>query len=199
MINLPPVFGELDTNSPLFFVFLFIHIVSLITGFGAVIVIDFSGVLWMLKKLPLKTMTLIADTTQRLIWIGWCGLVLSGSGLILLKGFIDELTLIKLFFVAMLGLNGIFLHFIKKNTDKVLAVTPDTATLPQRLIMQGGLASTVSQLGWWGALSIGFVHRHISHYIPYPHHPELYIIGICLLISIGAFGIEMIAPKNPSL
>jgi hypothetical protein len=169
-------------DTPIFFVFLFIHIASLITGFGAVITIDFSGVLWMMKKLPLKTVSQIANVTQRLIWIGWTGLVLSGIGLITLKGFIDELTWIKLFFVAMLGLNGIFLHYIKKSTDAL----GDVNELPKHLIFRTGLASAISQLGWWGALTIGFVHRHIWHYIPYPKDPWIYMIVIALLIAIAA-------------
>ncbi|MES2436466.1 MAG: hypothetical protein V4519_00485 [Patescibacteria group bacterium] len=169
-------------DTPVFFVFLFIHIVSLITGFGAVIAIDFSGVLWMLKKLPLKTVAQIAEVTQRLIWIGWVGLVLSGIGLITLKGFIDNLTWIKLFFVAMLGLNGIFLHFIKKATDRL----GDVNDLPPNLVFKTGLASTISQLGWWGALSIGFVHRHIWHYISGPKNPWIYMVAIIVLIALAA-------------
>ncbi|MDQ3076797.1 MAG: hypothetical protein M3Q63_01975 [bacterium] len=167
-------------NTPLFYIALFIHIVSFITAFGAVIGIDFAGTLWMLKKIPLKTVSTIASVTQKLIWIGWIGLVLSGIVLIYHKGFIDELTWIKLFFVAMLGLNGIFLHFIKKSTDAL----GDVNELPAKIIFRTALASTISQLGWWGAITIGFVHRHIEHYIPYPPHPWPLLIMIIILITI---------------
>lgn len=169
-----------DMDSTLFYIFLFIHLISLITGFGAVIVIDTFGLLWMRKTVPLSRVNQTAHITQRLIWIGWTGLVLSGIGLISLKGYIDNLTAIKLFFVALLGLNGIFLHTIKKSFDSV----SDSDQISPLLFFRISLASTISQLGWWGAVVIGFVHRHIDHYIAWPAHPSIWIAGMLLLISI---------------
>ncbi len=179
-------------ESPIFFVALFIHIVSLITGFGAVIVVDTFGLLWLLKKIPLERVTKTAEITQRLIWIGWSGLVLSGTGLILMKGFVDELTMIKLFFVALLGLNGIFLHTIKKSMEKLANPNEITPTI----MFRTALASTISQMGWWGALIIGFVHRHIEHNIPYPKNPWIYMVGILLAISIVAIIGTLITRKK---
>ncbi len=80
----------------------------------------------------------------------------------------------------MLGLNGIFLHFIKKSTDAL----GDVNELPAKIIFRTALASSISQLGWWGAITIGFVHRHIEHYIPYPPHPWPLLIMIIILITI---------------
>lgn len=195
MIDLPNVFGTADMSSPIFFIFLFIHIVSLITAFGAVIAIDFAGLMWMIKKISLKNVTTIANTTQKLIWIGWVGLVFSGSFLILFKGYIDELTVIKVFFVLMVGLNGIFLHFIKKSTEAL----GDVNELPPYIMYRMTLASTISQLGWWGALTIGFVHRHIWHEIRFPANPWLYIVGITLIIAIAALVIETVTRKTSTI
>ncbi len=181
-------------DTPIFYIFLFIHVISFIVGFGAVISIDFAGMMWMLKKIPLKMVSSIAEVTQKLIWIGWFGLVISGSVLIWHKGFIDELTWIKLFFVAMLGINGINLHYIKKATDAL----GDVNELPKTIMFRTGVASAISQLGWWGAISIGFVHRHIEHYIPYPPHPWPFIImaGIVILISIATLtGNKLLSSK----
>lgn len=166
-----------------FYIFLFIHLASLLVGFGAVIVIDTFGLLWMLGKKTLVDVNKVANVTQVLIWIGWTGLVLSGSGLLYNKGFIDNLTWIKLFLVAMVGVNGVFLHTIKKQMDKLGAITE----LPRPLFFKISLASTISQIGWWGAILIGFVHRHIESYIPWPGNPFA-IIGllasIILLVAI---------------
>ncbi len=168
-------------NTPLFFIALFIHVVSFITAFGAVITIDFTGTLWILKKVPLKTVTTVAGVAQKLIWLGLTGLIASGIILIYHKGFIDELTWIKLFFVAMLTVNGVFLHFISRATNRL----GDVEVLPANIMFRTGLASAISQLGWWGAITIGFVHRHIEHYIPYPPHPWPALIMIMICIGIG--------------
>ncbi len=162
-----------------FYIFLFIHLVSLLVGFGAVIVIDTFGLLWMLGKKTLADVGKVANVTQVLIWIGWSGLVLSGSMLLYTKGYIDNLTWIKLFLVAMVGVNGLFMHFIKKQMDALGAVSE----LPKSLFFKISMASTISQLGWWGAIMIGFVHRHIESYIPWPGQPFA-IIGLLASIII---------------
>ena len=173
-------------ESTAFYIFLFIHLVSLVTGFGAVIVIDFFGLLWLFKKVPLSLVNKVAGATQALIWLGWCGLVFSGLFLITIKGYIDNLTKIKLFFVLMLGVNGLYLHMIKKSMEKISGQD----TLPAQLKFRVGLASVISQVGWWGAMIIGFVHRHIAHYIPYPQNPYLYMLFFVVLFVGGGFTIN---------
>jgi len=169
-------------DSPLFYFFLALHITSLIVGMGSVIIIDTFGLLWLLKKTDLAKVIRIAQTTQKLIWIGWGGLVLSGLGLITLKGYIDNLTIIKLFFVVLVGANGVFLHYIKKSMKKI-----QNNSLSPRIIFNISLASTISQVGWWSAILIGLLHRHWRHKIDWPQSPELYIIGITALIILVAF------------
>lgn len=58
---------NIETNHAL----LFIHLISLIVGFGSVIVIDTFGFLWLLKKVKLTFVNRVANVTQPLIWIGW--------------------------------------------------------------------------------------------------------------------------------
>jgi hypothetical protein len=65
-------------ESTVFYFFLFLHLISLIIGFGAVLVIDTFGLLWLFKKKPLPKVMEVAEVTQRLIWIGWAGMVVSG-------------------------------------------------------------------------------------------------------------------------
>lgn len=167
-------------DTTIFYIALFVHLVSLIMGFGAVMVIDSFGLLWLLKKVKLEFLRRVADVTQILIWIGWCGLVLSGIVLITIKGYIDNLTTIKLFFVFMLGLNGIFLHYLKQEIKKVEQSNKIKPIFKFRMF----LASFISQLGWWGAMTIGFLHRHWQHNIAWPANPWGYIIGIIGLIGI---------------
>ncbi|OGE81505.1 MAG: hypothetical protein A3H72_02760 [Candidatus Doudnabacteria bacterium RIFCSPLOWO2_02_FULL_48_8] len=167
-------------DSFVFYAFLFVHLVSLVTGFGAVIVIDTFGLLWVLKKRDLTAVNQVADVTQKLIWIGWFGLVFSGIGLITIKGYMDNLTWIKLFFVLMLGINGIYLHLLKKSLVGAQASNIVSPIYKFRI----GFASFISQLGWWGALTIGFVHRHWRHEINWPQTPAIWMSGIITFLII---------------
>lgn len=170
-----------------FTIALFVHLVSLVVGFGAVVVTDVFGLLWLMKRVPLSLTTRVADVTGRLVWIGWGGLVVSGIVLITQKGFVDNLMLIKLFFVAMLGVNGILLHKIKKQMQKA-----GGETLAPELRFQIGFASFVSQLGWWGAIAIGFIHNNWQSTIDWPPHPVYVILAIALmLVAAGFAGVRM--------
>jgi hypothetical protein len=171
---------------------IFIHIISFIIGFGAVIVIDTFGLLWLLKKTKLATVNTVADVTEKLIWVGWFGLILSGTVLLLEKGFIDNLTWIKLFFVAMLGVNGLFLHSIKKSMERL----GNPEELPKSIMFRTGLASSISQLGWWGALTIGILHRQFSNHIAWPSNPGIIIAIICALIATAALVGEILLRPN---
>ncbi len=176
-----------------FYIFLFVHLTSLIVGFGAVLVTDFFGFLWMRKKINISTVQELACQTEKLIWLGWCGLVASGIGLITIKGYVDNLTVIKLFFVAMIGLNGIYLRTIKKTSERL-----GDGPMPGFLKFRIGLATAISQLGWWGALSIGFVHRHWKHTISWPENPWAYI-GIISFVIIFAAVVGELALKSRSM
>lgn len=172
-------------NTPLFYSFLFVHVISFIIAFGSVILIDVFGSLWLLKRVKLKLVDDVATVATRLIWAGLVGLIISGIVLIVHKGFIDNLTYIKLFFVAMLVCNGVFLYTIKKSTEPFI----ESEQVPAIIMFRTALASSISQLGWWGAIIIGFVHRHIEHYIPYPAYPWPWIIMSAIVILIGAAAI----------
>lgn len=151
---------------------------------GGVIVIDTFGLLWLSKKVQLPIVKHVAHVTQRLIWTGWIGLVLSGTVLIFIKGNVDNLTVMKLFFVALVGVNGYFMHTIKRSLEPIKG-----NKVPAQLMFRIGLASTISQVGWWSAIAIGFLHRHWQHYINWPHAPEIYIgviiTGIALVALTG--------------
>lgn len=167
-----------------FYIFLFVHLISLIVGFGSVLVIDFFGLLALMKRINLAFTMKVANQTQKLIWLGWSGLVLSGIGLITLKGYVDNLTVIKLFFVFMVGLNGVFLHTIKKAIERMGDIS-SMDEMPAKYRFRIALASAISQLGWWGALFIGFIHRHWQHRIEWPPSPVPYIVGIIAVIVIA--------------
>ncbi len=179
-------------NIELNHVFLFIHLASLILGFGAVLVIDTFGFLWIIKKVKLSFVKQVANVTQPLIWIGWTGLVLTGIPLILLKGSISGLSIIKIFAVLMVGLNGIFLHTIKKSMDTLT----DELPIPNIIKFRMTLASFISQVGWWTAIVIGFLNNKLKTNAPIIEEPFGKIIPIIILILIvGVIG-ELIFRKR---
>ena len=52
---------------------LFGHLASLVVGFGSVVGVDYFGLLWFLRRIPLETMLLQADRMSPLIWLGLAG------------------------------------------------------------------------------------------------------------------------------
>lgn len=181
-------------DSILFYVLLFVHVISFVVAFGAVIVIDSFGFLFLIKKLgvTLKLTTSVANITQRLIWLGFAGLIASGVPMLLMKGTVDELTKLKLVFVLMLGINGVYLHLIKRALERM----GDVEELPASVAFRVGLSSFVSQIGWWGAFVIGFLHRHWRHEIGWPENGLLLGLFVLILVSLIGFLGEILFTKK---
>lgn len=176
----------------LYHILLFCHLVSLMVGFGAVIVIDTCGLLWLLGKIKLSLISKFAKITQPLIWLGWSFLVLSGIPLLVLKGSISSITTVKIFAVIMLGLNGIYLHFIKESLSK----HEKQEHLPKIISFRIALATFISQIGWWTAIIIGFLNNKLKNNAPQIDNPFLYIkIFIIIIIFIFITG-EILLKKR---
>jgi hypothetical protein len=181
-------------ESPAFFILLFIHLTSLIVAFGAVMVTDHFGLRWMRHKAPFARIVEVAHTTQKLIWIGWFGLVGSGIPLIILKGEFDNLMVWKVFFVALAGLNGLMLHRILGSFKEF----KHSDAAPTVVIYRMALSTLISQIAWWGALLIGFLHRHIWSVIEWPSRPWLWV-GVATAVMLAAWGAgEIFFRKRPS-
>ncbi|MCJ0874443.1 hypothetical protein [Streptomyces sp. AP-93] len=129
----------------------FLHVASLIVGLGAVLAVDWFGILWLLGKRRLSDITSTACALQVPIWLGMAGLVV--SGLFLRPNLGSPLTLIKLGLVFAVTVNGLYAHRLGQLLERRDGDTP----VPRRLMVQSGLAAAVSQTGWWGATLIGFV------------------------------------------
>lgn len=172
-------------NSLVFNVFLGAHLVSLIAGLGAVTFMDLMGWHCVRGRISLAFLVRVAHVTRLLVWAGWGGLVLSGVGLIALKGYVDSLTTVKLFLVAMIGLNGFELHALTNAAGRM----SDFRHMPPVYRYRVVTASCISQLGWWGAVLIGFVHNNWQHNILWPASPWPVILALggtwLVLIVVG--------------
>ena len=57
---------------------LFGHLVSLLIGFGSVLTVDWYGLLYLFRVLPMRTVLLQAHRVTPLIWLGPLGLTVTG-------------------------------------------------------------------------------------------------------------------------
>lgn len=124
---------------------LFVHLASLVLGFGAVLTVDWLALLWVLRRRRLTDVLTTASNVHVPIWAGYAGLVLSG---VMLEPALESgVTQVKLGLVLLIGWNGLvamWLHHLLQ--DDVRRV----------VIMVSVVSATVSQAGWWGAMLIGF-------------------------------------------
>lgn len=146
------VAGHVRVDEPLFAVALFAHLGSLVVGFGAVLTVDWVGLLWLLGRRSMANVVEAAGNGQVLIWIGLAGLVV--SGVFLDPDVARPLTRFKLSLVLLVTWNGLLATLVHRR----LAARGSVA--PGRLLL--GLAlctAAVSQLGWWGSMLIGFLNH----------------------------------------
>lgn len=143
--------GHVRTDAVLHTVALFVHLASLVAGFGAVLVVDYLGALWLLGR---RSFRQVVDATGPLhvpVWAGLAGLTASGM---LLEPHLDSgLTRVKLVLVLLIALNGVHATALHRRLEEAQG---DGGRPPQRLLVRGAASALVSQVGWWGALAIGF-------------------------------------------
>ncbi|MDT0452317.1 hypothetical protein [Streptomyces hesseae] len=135
---------------------LFVHLACLIVGFGAVLTVDWLGLLWLLGKRPLPDVLRTADAVHVPIWLGLAGLV--GSGVLLHPDPGAPLTRIKLGLVLLVALNGLHARTLQPRLTALVAGARSPSGVSRRaLVARCAAGVLVSQLGWWGAIVIGFL------------------------------------------
>jgi hypothetical protein len=131
---------------------LFVHLVSVVAGFGAVLAVDLLGVLWLTGRRDLRDVASLAMTLELLIWSGLVGLTISG---IFLEPEMAPRTWVKMTLVFVVIVNGCHARrLIRFAAHAPAALRP--AGAPPCYFRQVVVTSAVSQIGWWGALVIGF-------------------------------------------
>ena len=128
------------------------HLAALTVGLGAVLAIDWHGLLWLLRRIELPELLTVTSRLTTPVWIGLTGLVATGS---LLSPDVDApLTRLKLVLVMLVTANGLHAGAVH---DALLRASATSTSLPRRLLVRGLAVGAVSQLGWWGATTIGFL------------------------------------------
>ncbi len=167
-----------------FFILLFFHLASLILGFGSVLVTDLYGMLWIRDRVRFRELVNVSGVTGKFVWVGWAGMVVTGIPLILLKGEVDDLMILKFVAVGLIGINGIPLHMLQRR----LQAFQTGDEVPKVFMFRLGLSLFVSQLGWWSAILIGFLHRHVAEIIEWPPRPWL-VSALVLLALLAVWGV----------
>lgn len=129
---------------------LFLHLAALVFGFGAVLSLDWFGLMWILGRQDLMGLVRAAQVAHTPIWLGLAGLTL--SGVLLAPDTSAPLTVVKLLAVLVVALNGLC---AAKVQDRLLALAGRTP--PRRLLLAAVVVATISQAGWWLATAVGFL------------------------------------------
>jgi hypothetical protein len=125
------------------------HLISLLIGFGAVLFVDWSGLLFLAGRRSFTDVLQTAESAMTPTWIGFAGLLASGA---LLNPASTHLTTIKLLAVLVVGLNGLYAGTLATSLSRFPGRRPPTS-----LLFRAGLATVVSQLAWWTAFIIGYL------------------------------------------
>jgi hypothetical protein len=128
---------------------LFIHLISLVVGFGSVLAVDWYGLLSLSRRVTIGDVLLTAERMTPLIWIGLAGLTASG---VLLKPDLGSwLVVIKLCCVLGVGIVGVLAVATSRQMERQMP------TPTRSLIHRGMLLAGLSQSFWWTAVLIGFI------------------------------------------
>jgi hypothetical protein len=133
---------------------LVVHDLCLVVAFGAIILVDWHGFLWLTSRRGLGEIIRLDGAATPLIWGGLAGLLATGA--FLSPHLENPMTDVKLGAVLVLSLNGIMLIPLMRR----LARLPDDTAftdlpLGQRVHLLSCLV--VSQVCWWTAIIIGFI------------------------------------------
>lgn len=142
----------LDPPAWLHAVALFVHLASLVLGLGAVLVIEWHGLLWATRWSSLREVRQADRTLILPIWVGLSGLLASGA--LLHPELESPATAVKLAAVLVLTLNGVALTRLTADLGRLPAELP-FARLPRAVRTRYLASAVVSQLAWWTAIVIG--------------------------------------------
>jgi hypothetical protein len=128
---------------------LFGHLTALVVGFGAVLTIDWFGLLLITGRRSLAVALHTARGAQALVWLGLIGLLI--TGVLLEPDIASQTVMVKLLAVLVVALNGVYLDGL---THRVPA---QTDSLPRSMYVRIGASLLISQIGWWTATVIGYI------------------------------------------
>ena len=128
---------------------LFVHLISLVVGFGSVLAVDWYGLLSLSHRVTIGDVLLTAERMTPLIWIGLTGLTI--SGVVLKPDLSSWLIVVKLSCVLGVGIVGV----LALSTSRLMERQMPTPA--QSVVRRGMVLAGASQTFWWTAVIIGFI------------------------------------------
>ncbi|MDQ1515371.1 MAG: hypothetical protein QOE80_1201 [Actinomycetota bacterium] len=148
-------------NPPVARVALFVHVVSMAVGFGAVVMTDVYGILWLLGFRTMQDIVSLAVAAHGVISLGVGGLL--ASGIALRPDLSSPLARLKLGLVLALMLNGVAAQRMLHGFRHTLSSEVSGANVPWAAFQRMLATAVVSQSTWWGAIAIGFLTNADRH------------------------------------
>ena len=128
---------------------LFVHLISLVVGFGSVLAVDWYGLLSVSRRVTIGDVLLTAERMTPLIWIGLAGLTV--SGVVLKPDLSSWLIVLKLSCVLGVGIVGVLALSTSRLMERQMPI-------PARSVVRRGMVlAGASQTFWWTAVIIGFM------------------------------------------
>jgi hypothetical protein len=134
---------------------LFIHLMSMAVGFGAVIMIDVYGLLWLFGHRTLTELVDLDTAAHTVIAVAVGGLL--ASGIALQPDLGTLMAKFKMLLVLVLMLNGLAAQRMLRRFRRTLPSTTSGDRIPWAAFQRGLAAALISQASWWGAIAIGFI------------------------------------------
>ena len=128
---------------------LFVHLISLVVGFGSVLAVDWYGLLSLSHRVTIGDVLLTAERMTPLIWIGLTGLTI--SGVVLKPDLSSWLIVVKLCCVLGVGIVGVLALSTSRLMERQMP-TPARSVVRRGMVLAGA-----SQTFWWTAVIIGFL------------------------------------------
>lgn len=150
--------GSLDAALGVQQIALAVHIMAMVVSLGAILLIDWVGLLWLLGRRQIHEPGRVESAAVLLIWGGLGMLLLSGA--FISPDLSDTPTRVKLACVLVLMLNGVAIAPVMKRLHEMPASTKFSQLslgLRARMLM----ALSISQACWWSAVVIGLLNSAI--------------------------------------
>lgn len=134
---------------------LFIHLIGMATGFGAVVMIDVYGLMWLFGHKTLSGLVDLVTTAHGVIGVA-VGTLLA-SGIALRPDLSSPLARFKLLLVLVLMLNGVWAQHLLLGMKRTLPPEIQGPSIPWVGFQRALAAALISQSTWWGTIVIGFL------------------------------------------
>jgi hypothetical protein len=138
-----------------------VHIMAMVVSLGAILLIDWVGLLWLLGRREIHEPGRVESAAKPLIWGGLAMLLISGAFIGPDLG--DTPTVVKLVCVLVLMLNGLAIAPVM---HRLLAMPESTAftQLCRGVRARMLIALTVSQTCWWTAVIVGLLNSTLRRW-----------------------------------